>query len=85
MEYSLVLRNSLDGYLEKLVTILNICATLESGFCNALTQDFNYWQIYRSEAMTFFNAVNAIHSDAIRAIDVLDNIRHANEKLKDGD
>ena len=84
--YSSALRNSLDSYLLKLKDILDTCATLRTDFEDSLTQDFYYWQMYRSNSLVFFNSVSNIQRNVIRAIDVLDKIRYANENLNtDGD
>ena len=74
------LRESIDSYLTNLVAVLGNCATLRSGFETALTQDFDYWQWYRPEALKAFNAIDDMERGALRVIDALDNIRHADEE-----
>ncbi len=79
--YSSALRNSLDEYITVLTGILDDCSAIRSDFEDALAQDFDYWQAYRSSSLEFFYCVNNIQKNVIRAIDALDKIRHAHETL----
>lgn len=83
--YSSQLRNSLDEYLIRLTNILDECSNLRSDFEDALTQDFYFWRMYRSNSLVFFNSVDNIQRNVVRAIDVLDKIRYANEGLQSED
>lgn len=78
------LRESIDNYLTDLVGILDSCAMLRSAFKTAMAQDFNYWQLYRSGALKVFNSIGEIERGALRTIDALDDIRHADEEINSG-
>ena len=78
------LRESIDKYLTDLVGILGNCSTLRSDFRTAMAQDFNYWQLYRSGALKVFNSIGEIERAALRTIDALDDIRHADEETNSG-